>query len=166
MSIANYSVVGRILAEVRSAPASAALGARERRDLPDQLFELRRTAVVYERPFATPFHFWAHALHDLLESRQRLDLFEAVATHALCRVEEAGEARSALGVLAARVGLAVPGVAADLRQSYRMIDQEVMCSWVTEGPSEFVAFFWLRPEWLAEAEPWDPEEEEGAAFPE
>ena len=116
------------------------------------------TASAHEPPFATPFHFWAHALRDLLDRQGRPDLFEAMATHALCRAEEGARAGAALRELSQRVpGAPATGTEA-FSASYCMIEQDVMASWVAESRSGFVAFFWLRGDWLAAAEPYDPED--------
>ena len=177
MSIANYSVVGRILAEVQRSPHPAELVRVERTREPLRVFELQRTRRIREAPFATSFHFWAHALRAFLAGEGRPDLFEAMATHALCQVVEGvavGPALAALSARGASPGLPESGPRpgrepvreregasrAEYRVGYRMIDQDVMCSWVAEGDQEFVAVFWTRPDWLASAEPFDPEDDE------
>jgi hypothetical protein len=159
MSIASYSVVGRILAQVQQGAPLARLSSVERLAAPDQVFELRRTRHVHEPPFATSFHFWAYALRAFLEGQARPDLFEAMATHGLCeRVggETAVEAFADLvGRMSTRdVGLDVEG----LQAGYRMIDQDVVVSWVAESKGEQWAVFWARPAWLARAVPVDPDE--------
>ncbi len=161
MSIANYSVVSRILAEVQQSSPQPELVGVDRVDEPQQTFELRRTRRVHLAPFATPFHFWAHALQALLANEGRSDLFEAMATHALCQVVEAEEVGPALAALAGRM-TSRPALAPDggFRRGYRMIDQDVMCSWVAEAQDEWFAAFWMRPDWLARAEPFDPEMED------
>lgn len=157
MSIANYSVVGRILGEVMETSPPLELTPSPQAETADEIFQILRTGCVHEAPFATPFHFWAHALRALLEKRGRGDLFEPIATQALCRAEDGSAAQHALTALAERMGCeaAIP-----LASGYRMVDQDVMVSWVGEAAEEFVAFFWVKIAWLRDAEPFEDEREE------
>ncbi len=163
MSIAKHSVVGRILSEVAAGEVPHALFEVERSCETTQLLELRRSTRLHRPPFATPLHFWAHALRALLEDRGRPDLFDAIATDGLCRAVAGEELSAGLRELAARVAeppeldLRVP-----FETGYCMLEQEEMASFVAERPGESLAVFWLRPDWLAEAEPWEPEDEEAS----
>ena len=161
MSIASQSVMGRILAEVQSRPGPPELGARERNRSEGQLFELRRSEVSHEPPFATPLHFWAHALHDLLVAEGRSDLFEALAAHGLCRVEEPEAIARGFRALAGRVGSDAEPL--EVTSGYRMLDRDVVASWLAESDAGFSACFWLRADWLASAAPWEPEDDEEEA---
>jgi hypothetical protein len=165
VSIASYSVVGRILAEVENvapvAPLERLTSLSQVADV-DQVFELRRTRHLHEPPFATSFHFWAHALHAFLARHARLDLFEALATHGLCERVDAASACSAVEALARRMSTRIdlsPESAS--RLGYRMIDQDVMASWVVESAGEQTAVFWARPSWMASAVPVGTDEAPG-----
>lgn len=161
MSIANHSVVGRILAQVRQAARPRELGRPERFAAAAQALELRCSACLHRPPFSSALHFWAHALLDFLEQRGRPDLFDAMATHGLCRRLEGEALEQALAGLA---DARWPGAADRLRGPFRtgwsMIEQEVMRSWLGERDDEWLAVFWVQPAWLELARPHDPRAEE------
>jgi hypothetical protein len=158
VSIANYSVIGRILTEVQQGSLPSGLVRIDQGREHEQVVSLHRSACRNEAPFATALHFWAHALRAFLEAEGRPDLFEAMATHALCKRVEVPELARGLAGAAARVaGAPVLPAEAGLRLGYRMIDQEVMESWVAEHDDELLAVFWVRSGWLAGALPFDPE---------
>lgn len=158
MSIANNSLLRRILVEVRDAPAPGGVSEPERSQAQGWLLELRRTTRVHEPPFATSLHFWAHALRAFLEDHRRPELFEALAANCLCEAIPAEQARATLREICERVS---PGPRIEtgdgLLGVYRMIDQELLASWVSERSDEFVALFWTRPDWLATAQLLPPE---------
>lgn len=157
MSIANHSVVSRILAQVLQEPTPRELGAPERFEGVDQRLELRRTRCLHRSPFATPFHFWGHGLLGFLGELGRPELFEAMATHGLCRGVEGEAVGHALRALVGRLDGA-PAASPDggFRSGYCMIEQEEMVSWLGAREAEWVAAFWVRPSWLACAQPFDP----------
>ena len=153
MRIASYSVLGRILAEVEGTPTPP-LDGPERVEGPGEAFEIRRASPG---SFATAFHFWAHALRDLLVRSDRPDLFEPIATQALCRSEDGRTVERAFHEHRGPMN-ADPAAPFDFRCGYEMVGQDVLASWIGERPEELVAFFWIRTDWLASAEPFDPRE--------
>jgi hypothetical protein len=130
MSIASYSVVGRILAEVgQVAPFTplARLSSVKQVSGLDQVFELRRTRRIHETPFAI---------------------------HGLCERVDSETVASGFAELGLRMSDGIDvGDLVGLRLGYRMIDQDVMASWVAEADGEQVAVFWARPAWMAGAAP-------------
>lgn len=156
MSIANNSLLRRILVEVRDAEIPAGLGPAECNEGAGQLLELRRTPHVHAPPFVTSLHFWAHALRAFLEDRGRADLFEALAVNCLCEAIAGERLEAALAGLAGRLSPTVElGDGGAFVCGYRMIEQEQLVSWVAERSQEFVALFWARPQWIATARPLD-----------
>lgn len=156
MSIANNSLLRRILVEVRDAQAPAGLPPAERREDAGQLLELRRTQQVHAPPFATPLHFWAHALRAFLADRGRPELFEALAASSLCEAIPGERVEAMFRTLAER--LSPPVSLQDGKPfvgGYRMVDERVLVSWVAERRQELVALFWARPDWIARAQPLD-----------
>ena len=151
MSIATNSVLGRILDDVRAAPAPAALGELQRVVEADALLEIRVCADVHRPPFPTSFHFWAHALRALLAAHERADAFRALAGNGLCEAVSGARVGEALERVAGRMAAPVALPRRDYLRGYRMIEQDVLESWVAEGADAFVALFWVRPRWLAEA---------------
>jgi len=95
--------------------------------------------------YATPIHFWVHALRDeLAATGRRVDLVGA-AGHALCRKEPVEGWLSALrggakGAAVDDVSVAVEG--APRAEAYRMLESECRRSSVVDGDSFFVADFW------------------------
>ena len=101
--------------------------------------------------YATPIHFWVHALRDeLAATGRRVDLVGA-AGHALCRKVSVGDwvgaLRGAEPTLPASAGEDVAqiarGVAGGRRTgAYLMLESECRRSSVVEGDGFFVADFW------------------------
>lgn len=151
VSVATNSVLRRILEEVMDGESPADLGTPERTLRADQLLELRRTRTVNRPPFATSLHFWAHALRAFLAERGRVDAFEALAASCLCDATDEPALAPALAALGARVDAQLSPDS--YRMGYRMIDQDVLVSWVAESEDEFLAVFWTHPGWLSEARP-------------
>jgi hypothetical protein len=154
LSIPSNSVLRRILEEVLAGPVSPGLAPAERGDAPGQSIEVWRSFEVHRPPFSTSLHFWAHALRALLAERGRSDAFGALASHCLCEAVPSAEVARAIVRLGHRLG---PSFRIErnegYRAGYRMIEQDELVSWVAELEDEFVALFWMRPSWLATAQP-------------
>ena len=138
---------------MRERPEPAELGPAKRVLRADQLLEVRRTRAVNRPPFATSLHFWAHALRAFLVERGRMDAFQPLAVNCLCEATEESAIHTALEALGERVDASLVADDEGFEIGYRMIDQDVLVSWVAEREDEFLAVFWARPDWLSEAQP-------------
>lgn len=145
MSIQPTSVVRRIVADARAnpradlecevlapgEPGAAGIGTRER--------------VTWIRAplasFTTAFEFWTHALCVWLLRAGVAERFEPIVGNALCEPASAAELRAALA--SRRIDLRAP-----FSHAYRMLDQDVVESWVIETDAELRAFFWEDLDWL------------------
>jgi hypothetical protein len=154
VSIPSNSVLRRILEDVVSGPVPSGFEAVECGIAAAEEIEVWRSRAIHTPPFATSLHFWAHALRALLSERDRPDAFGPLAGHCLCDAVPGARIADAFTGLAARIS---PSFSiernADYRAGYRMIDQDEFVSWVAERDDEFVAVFWMRPAWIAQAQP-------------
>ena len=143
MSIQPTSVVRRIVEDARSNP---------RADLECEVLapeELRATGtrqrVTWIRAplasFTTAFEFWTHALRVWLLRAGVAERFEPIVGNALCEPVSEADLR---GALASR--------SVDMRVSfangYRMLDQDLVESYVIETDAEIRAYFWEDLDWL------------------
>lgn len=145
MSIQPTSVVRRIVEDARSNP---------RADLECEVLapgEFRATGtgtrqrVTWIRAplasFTTAFEFWTHALRVWLLRAGVAERFEPIVGNALCEPVSEAELR---GALASR--------SVDMRGSfanaYRMLDQDLVESYVIETDAEIRAYFWEDLDWL------------------
>jgi hypothetical protein len=86
--------------------------------------------------YATPFHFWVHALRDELDARgRRVDLVGA-AGHGLCRDQDPADWRNELSSL---LELPPPH---EMKRIYRMLESECRRSSVAETKDGWIAHFW------------------------
>lgn len=145
MSIQPNRVVARIIAQVDQSdwpPLAARVVA----------FDGGQGSLrVYRAPahpcYATPIHFWVHALReDLVATERRVDLVGA-AGHALCRRRPLSEWRAELDKgtdEAARAHLGLDGIGdwPAGTEVYRMLESECRRSSVVDHRDGFVADFW------------------------
>jgi hypothetical protein len=158
MSIANNSLLRRILVEVRDGEAPEGMLPAERDEREGRLLELRRTRQIHAPPFATSLHFWAHALRAFLERLGRPELFEALAAHCLCEAAPGDRVAASYQELSAGFSPAgAPEAEPRFLRGFRMIDEDVLVSWVAECDDQFVALFLARLDWVESAEPLDLE---------
>ena len=91
--------------------------------------------------FTTAFEFWTHALRVWLLRAGVAERFEPIVGNALCEPVSEADLR---GALASR--------SVDMRGSfangYRMLDQDLVESYVIETDAEIRAYFWEDLDWL------------------
>jgi hypothetical protein len=100
--------------------------------------------------YATPLHFWVHALRDELAATERRDDLIGAAGHAMCLAQPLGEWLDEIGSFSPQAGAKGvsrlrEGVMEDRSVNvrvYRMLASECRRSSVFDDQDAFVAHFW------------------------